>query len=463
MNILESQNSTTPISVDADSTTFQEATSRHVDRGIGRVTVLTSKRAIKDYDGHHPERIVCIVFSAFGGRYVVVVNNREFQGHALFLRAVVSREEEEAGTKKHCIICMDSYRVDEFHHCSQCLATTCGKCLALSSSAADKIRCPNCRRWTLHGDAFGTPSDMMPEYFELSSRKFPGDSLVDDVISKLDGKVDVILRTGNAMIVLGPSMSVTRLAGTRRYSHPLGLLRQTLRTFISKEFRKDANAKLHVYIRRDTWRILNEKPVVEVSAFRILKSNNNEKEQRISRVQQLDPDSWRLEILEFGDDDKESTVQVKVAYVEPVAFGVPVHMRSAMADIRTFATGKLATISVTFISQNLTSRTESGEYTGFNFDRRFLDQDEDEANKDNMNTKMMLSLLDMHISDGRDSVLICRAWPNTDDGDSRVNVGAFVFGVGRCVRATPGDCRTLVESDIDGLRGSCDGREVVYY
>ena len=380
---------------------------------VNTAVIVTSKAALRDYDPAHPERIVCIVVN--DGMYNVVVNNREFQGAAQLLRAMSAPHLIAA--EAQCVICLDGPndkgrklkdKTMSFARCPHCLAVTCVECLgrmlkktpsAHSSRFLDDTAraCPMCRRWVLNGDAFGTPLGPSGSLtLRSSASSLAADTLVDDVVARLDGAVEVVMRVGTLFVIQSSPLTVTRLTDTDRYSDgcPTRLrhVRKTLKDFFTRVFSSPRPQQpVHVYVYRRTWRIdpVSERPVVEASAFRVLGVRGP--------VLQLRRDAW----IQALRPDDAFACHVRVEHVSPAAdFPVPPHVEAALDEIAIVVVGgATCTLSVEFDD----GLTPDGGYSGFNLDCMVTPDGRLEPKT--MHRHMMEASLDMHISSRRRSVL----------------------------------------------------------
>ena len=407
-------------------------------------TMLTSKAALRAFDPVHPERILCIVFSVDGkGRvaYAVVVNNREFQGAAQLVRILSNAD----GLHLACGVCLDApcdRRSNTMiaSRCPHCLALTCERCLRkiLGSRPISDVarRCHTCRRWHLSGDSFGTPLGDPWRAAVHGGTRSAADVLVDDVIARLDGTLEVIPRLGvDFVCATDDSMTITRLTGTDRCAEAcrtrLRHIRKRLSGLFADVFRGGVGAAVHVYIYRKTWRIdaTAERPIVEVSVFRVLGEHGP--------VLQLRTDAW-IQVLRQDDDD---ACHVHVEYLSPPAdFPVPAHIRSALDEIARVAKGRLFTASVTCVGES---------DVGFNFDCSY-GKDGQIANS-TMHARRFEASLDVQLRAGG-GVFLARVWRDVCGGAAEAI--AFVFDAESSRRMRPDECEARLLENADGLRGS---------
>ena len=295
-------------------------------------------------------------------------------------------------------------------------------------------RCPTCRRWQLTGDDFGTPvGPGPPGAGDHPAGVDVGDFV--DALAKLDGAVEVVLRSGLAFV---GSVGFTRLTGTDRYAPGstgrIKHVRQRLSRFARDEVDQPVS---NVYVFRPTWRIdpVAGKPAVEASAFVLVRGT--------SELLQLRTDAW-LDV--FGDAPDAHHVKVELPGVPVADFPVPPHIRSALDAVALHALGSGAeklTLAVEFEFANGVEKAPApapSPYTGFNVDAEVIADAEPSLRMITMHRLMFEATLDIHLRDGqRPSVLFAKLWPSTsaDASVTDASMIAFRFDHRSCVRLGP--------------------------
>lgn len=138
------------------------------------------------------------------------------------------------------------------------------------------FQCAVCRIWTLHGSSFGVPS-LTPTSSLITActgKKCAVDRFID-IISRLDGLIEIMPRVNRELVVSAKPMRVCRLSFTNRYSFTNAALRlKTLRRLVSRLVQRldgANNDELLLYVLRSTYAIDkgSGKPVTEMSVFQI--------------------------------------------------------------------------------------------------------------------------------------------------------------------------------------------------
>ena len=318
------------------------------------LTVLTSPSAIRSYDAYHPERIVCIVLKP-DYTFRVVVNNRQSIDVDAELRSFWTMDRQQAlhAASVSCGICYQSAQTQtprkkkkrsrqfRFAVCTHCAFVSCVACLQkMGSLGAPAVRCPNCRRWGLDGDAFGTPLAMLQSCHRdcddnEATKRCGGENdginvFVERVIAPLDGEVTILPRIGEH-VVADANLVTCRLAGTKRLSKedPAYMTTTQLRKKLQQlwtacsRFRR---CQFYVYVFRTTFCTdvaETQKLIEEVSFFQITPDR---------RLLQIDDDAWVLPAVSMAPEGAD-TKQVKVMHAEPHRYEAPAAFEKLLRHI----------------------------------------------------------------------------------------------------------------------------------
>ena len=254
-----------PYEIDATCSSISSA--KKVKTGVA---VVTSRRAIYNYDNNHPERVICILVKC-GSFIFVCVNNREYDAESC-ISTWYKRDVNEFVGDATCDVCTRFSGNIGFHACFICNYHICRKCMMKIQIDESAHQCPQCRQWILSDEGYGTRFDGNQIQIALNN-KHPVDKLMF-VLSKLDGAIDIQLRINR--IFYPEIIDICRLSNTHRYSKNyskktrVGKLLRMMYEEIHKE-----NLDLKIYITRRTFSIdcALQKPIKEVSVFDLSSDN----------------------------------------------------------------------------------------------------------------------------------------------------------------------------------------------
>lgn len=266
-----------------------------------KIAIVTSHRAIRDYDSYHPERIRCILLTD-NKDYYVVVKNRDVDINAS-IRFWLNKKPLKDLCKSDdfkCDVCFQKLvkpgKQIYFNVCSTCACTLCIKCLEKIQLSATSHKCPVCQTWVLDGEGYGVPYDQLDLTFPSDYQDFSLEKQLIILFEKLDGLTNIIMRQ-DSNIYANQQLSFCRLSYTNRYSKTYDTSSQVARLVVKIYIamkKKNPKSLIKMYILRDTYK--NDKN--ESSAFKI--TNN--------KLVQYDPDAW-INIFESSE---------KVAYMKPL-------------------------------------------------------------------------------------------------------------------------------------------------
>jgi hypothetical protein len=285
------------------------------------MVVLVSKRAFQAYDDDHPERIMAILVKP--DRYLVVPLNRS-KVTAGDVRHFLETTPE---APKECGVCFRPARTRRgkpvfFMQCCHCHFTTCVDCVARISDTdvfdvEAPFQCPQCRRWTLSGDAYCTPAEELLD----TSQELNGDGGLEalvDLVHRLDGTAMILPRVGDSLLVEVAQMFGRRAFSTA-YTSESRKRRDVLRDL--RKLLKSAHGAMKLYVIRETWHVVDGKPLVEVALFRIGKEGV---------LKQLPRDAFGLTPVE--DMFPQSLVRA-IELTAPVRSEVPSYFTEMLSQI----------------------------------------------------------------------------------------------------------------------------------
>lgn len=284
-----------------------------------RVGIVTCPRAIREYDPVHPERIAFILVRAHPPpQYMVFTNDRQLDAERIVRFWLTSNayDLERSTTTTECVVCSHNlipmpkgadeeedrfstrrYLLGKPHsRCIYCHSLLCEPCGDRLTTFDGCHRCPVCRQWKLVGGDFGVPFTESaidhPDTGAANGRNKgdPVDVLCDRVLSRLDGRIDVVPRIADGFIIDRMEV-IAKLSRTDRYCPDteengddcvrISHVRRNLKRILSVA----SGAPVHVWLRRKTYMIddAEEKPVEEAAVFYIREGRH---------LQQLHPDAW---------------------------------------------------------------------------------------------------------------------------------------------------------------------------
>jgi len=396
----------------------------------GRAVIVTSSKAKRDYDPHHPERIVCFVVKASPAHFFVVVNNRENDLEA-DVRFWWNRDVGVAFDG--CNICMK--KVKQVAVCHRCNGVMCVKCYDRVSQGTC-YQCPTCRGWTLHGDGYGVPwrdGEVVSFDDEKRGKAVKAPDAFDKfgcVLSRLDGLVSVIIRVGNELFLDDGTFCTLKLSFTDRYADELpdaDEIADGIRDIRDDLCDSGETAPFKMYVIRDTYAIDKEKdkPTQEISLFQV----------RDDELIQYPMDAWR-DVL----PQEERWCRKKVSYMTPHEFVMPPAF-SALFGVINAGWKCVKTVSIG-------AMCDCGcDWCNFDIDTQ--------GAITTMSVPMVASVLDnlVRCHDGVLVFVTCRLFSYEDVG--MCDLVSYVLHDGKAFeRMTPEDNRKLYETDADGLKGA---------
>ena len=234
----------------------------HVRTPAGKVTVVTSTAAIRDYDPYHPERILCIVLRQHAGDFFVVVKDRDVD-LSRSLPFWWKRERLANAGDAECVVCFKRHY--RFTCCFHCHALLCHDCHARIHGDRTATQCPLCRSWSLCGDGYGRPWEGPPIQGPLPGST-PVDKLVG-VLARLDGAITIVPRVDRKFL-FDKAVGFCKLAFTTRYARGSMRIRD-VRARLERLCSHHADCvELLFYVTRRTYRV-TDAPVEEVSVFQV--------------------------------------------------------------------------------------------------------------------------------------------------------------------------------------------------
>jgi hypothetical protein len=383
----------------------------HVRTPAGRVTIVTSPAAIRDYDPYHPERILCIILRQHAGDFYVVVKDRDVD-LSRSLPFWWKRERLSSVADAECVVCFK--KRNRFTCCFHCHALLCTACHARIHKDKTATKCTLCRSWSLTGDGYGRPWEGPPIQEPLVGRT-PVDKLIG-VLARLDGDITIVPRVDREFL-FDRQVGFSKLAFTDRYAR--GSMR--IRDVRAKLERLCAHhtdcVQLLMYVIRKTHRI-SDAPVDEVSVFQVQGG----------------------ELLAFGNDDfivtlvEDDVNFVKTELVTPSKRVVPPHVYALFAEINA-AHPHSKTISVVMADETF----------GMNFD---VDAG---GNITTINTSMLVTNLANMLASGRDMYVTCRIFRYKNR--RFIDFNAYKLDNAGFKKLDNAGSRAIFNKNIDGLGG----------
>lgn len=294
-------------------------------KSVNHVVILTNRQAFREYDDHHPERILCIIINSHS--YIIITLNREIDARVM-IRSWWNRYLSNADLVSECVICFEKPKT--YTNCCFCGAIVCGKCFErmhghqADSDDESARQCVVCRLWTLHGSSFGTP------FLQLKPKPLPNtrphllavDQFVN-IISKLDGLVEIIPRINRGYLISNVPLRICRMSYTTRYSpHNETVRMKSIRTSLCRivdKYKGAHDIELLLYVLRSTYAIdkTHNKPVTELSVFQI-------------KGDTLNGYSNDAYISVFNES---KTIYLKTELVPPIKHDIPNSILQIFADI----------------------------------------------------------------------------------------------------------------------------------
>lgn len=389
--------------------------SRRVTDCPAPVTLLTSKKAIADYDKNYPERIACFVVRRLGGdavTYRVFVNNRG-NHQADSIEAWWTNQPEIGRTTFECHRC--ERHVSQVTACWACGCTYCNRCYDKNAYDNTCFQCPECGEWFLASEHYGTPlDDLRAAGFNPSTRGDAVEALCS-IVKRLDGST-IVLMCADCELLLDDEVYLCRLPGTDRYSKDSARIKD-LRAKMRELLDEHAGEHITIYVVRNTWRVhpVTNKPVEEIAAFRV--------DER-GRLLQLAADAFEDMVPGLEHLHRE-----RVEFTHPHRFEIPYAARVLLDEVEMLGEASRAkkTLSIASVEPARGLTYTLGEIPN------------------NMRNAYMCSILET----GRHAVALCLF--ETSGGRRPRVAGWRIEGLGHCERLRPKECRRIARSKIDAL------------
>ena len=390
--------------IDKRSKSINESAKALFYIGDAESIILTSFTAINNYDSYHPERITCIVLKKQENdvlSYYVVVNDRDIDLEKA-IRFWWLNDEIYNADNMSCVVCMRNKR--ENIKCCHCRSLICLSCHDKLTNN-ECMQCPICRQWNLYGPDFGFAFTFPPALRDgnQSNTKHTIDSFYQ-LLDKLDGCTHILIRVDNAFYDEG--LTITKLSGTNRYAIDSMRLKD-IKKRLNKRIQQNATKNITIWLFRNTFKILDNKPMQEVSVFGM---------QNGMECIQYSKNAW-INIF-----DSDEFTMVKTEYLEPYKFILPDYVKQVFSDIAIMNT-EIKTISITDEKKN-----------GMNFDM-------DENGNITTIHEDMIAVYYARLSKASKLYLICRT-------NVSYSVLAYEFVDEKANRLSPNEVQKLVESNI---------------
>jgi len=394
------------------------------------VAIVTSPRAIRDYDPYHPERIRCILLADQKQECYVVVKNRDvdIQSNFRFWMNKKPIKELCKSPDFNCKICfrklMQPGKKIFFHTCFTCACTLCVKCLEKIQTSSTSHKCPVCQTWILSGEEYGLPHDQLDLSLPTDYPTLSLEKQLLTIFEKLDGLTNIIIRQ-DTDIYATEELSFCRLSYTNRYSKTYDTAAEVARsvTKITNTITlRHPKSLIRMYILRDTYKINKN----ESSAFKL----------KNHKLIQYAPDAW-IDIFNYGQ---------KVTYIEPIKPVLPEPYKGLYQELAKYSCEKTISVIHDYIE-----RQKRIQKIVVNFD----------TDVNNAPTTLHIDTLTSSLSDSwerdpKNIYVTCRLFPYEEK--THADFIVFLWDSANTsagfVKVDPKTCRQIFNQDIDELKKS---------